>query len=181
RCTEKLSARFGCRYLVHLEDNEDSILDRMLGESAAAEVRRRPDLDVPESLSHPTRYRRFIAGAAGVTALIDRLLELKPSDTPGQVFWPAFDAELEWGKPTDERFRGGIGIRAGERVVVYKGNVHPANQREAASLYLALALLRRRGVPIRLVRTGIDFAAPYDAPLTAIMRDIVIELGVRPR
>ena len=31
RFTEKLSARLSCGYVVHLEDNEDSILDRMLG------------------------------------------------------------------------------------------------------------------------------------------------------
>ena len=180
RYTEKLSARLGCPYVVHLEDNEESILARTLGVSVA-DLRRRADLEVPESLTHPVRYRRFLAGAAGMTALIDRLLEFKPEGIPGQVFWPAFDAEMDWGRPPDEKLRQRIGLRPGERVVVYTGNVHPANQREVSSLYLALALLRRRGVPLRLVRTGTDFAPPYEPPLAEIMGELVISLGQRPR
>ena len=180
RYTEKLAARLGCGYVVHLEDNEESILARTLGVSVA-ELRRRPDLEVPESLTHPVRYRRFLAGAAGMTALIDRLLEFKPEGVPGQVFWPAFDPDLDWGRPPDERLRDQIGVRPGEHVVVYTGNVHAANQREVSSLYLAIALLRRRGVPVRLVRTGKDFAPPYEAPLADAMRELEIGLGLRPR
>jgi glycosyltransferase involved in cell wall biosynthesis len=181
RFTEALTARAGCGYLVHLEDNEETIFERMAGTSAVAALRRRPDADVPDSVSHPVRYKRFLAGAAGVTALIDRLLEFKPDDVPGHVFWPAFDADLDWGRPRDERLREQLGIRVGERVVVYTGNVHSANQREVSSLYLALALVRRRGVPIRLVRTGVDYAPPYEPPLANKMREFVIELGLRER
>jgi len=182
RCyTEKLAARLGCGYVVHLEDNEESILERMLGPSAVAEIRRRPEADIPESLSHPVRYRRFLAGATGVTALIDRLLEFKPAGVPGQIFWPAFDADLDWGMARDERLREQLGIATSERVVVYTGNVHPANQQEVSSLYLALALLRRRGIRVRLVRTGIDFVPPHEPALSDAMREIVIQLGVRPR
>jgi glycosyltransferase involved in cell wall biosynthesis len=179
RYTETLSTRIGCGYVVHLEDNEESILARTLGLSDAA--LHRADLEVPESLSHPLRYRLFLAGAAGVTALIDRLLEFKPDLLPGQVFWPAFDKELDWGRPRDERLAEQIGLAPSERVVVYTGNVHPANQREVSSLYLALALLRRRGVPVRLVRTGVDFAAPHGAPLAETMAEMVISLGLRRR
>jgi glycosyltransferase involved in cell wall biosynthesis len=183
RCnTEKLAAHLGCGYVVHLEDNEESILERMLGVSVA-QLSRRPEAEivVPESLSHPIRYRRFLAGAAGVTALIDRLLEFKPAEVPGQVFWPAFDAELDWGRPRDEELRQRLGIAPEERVVVYTGNVHPANQREVSSLYLALALVRRRGVPVRLVRTGEDFVLPFVQPLAETMAAFVVNLGRRPR
>jgi glycosyltransferase involved in cell wall biosynthesis len=180
RYTEELTARLGCGYIVHLEDNEEHILERVLGLSID-EMRRRSDTQVPESLSHPVRYRSFLAGAAGVTALIEPLLEFKPAEIPGQIFWPAFDAELDWGMPRDDRLREQVGIARGERVVVYTGNVHAANQREVSSLYLALALLRRRGIPVRLVRTGIDFVPPYEPALAETMNAIVIKLGLRPR
>jgi glycosyltransferase involved in cell wall biosynthesis len=180
RYTETLSLRLGCPYVVHLEDNEESILVRTLGLSLH-DLLRRADLEVPDSLTHPVRYRSFLAGAAGVTALIDRLLEFKPEGLPGQVFWPAFDVELGWGRPPDEGLRQRIGLRAGERVVVYTGNVHPANRREMSSLYLALALLRRRGVPLRLVRTGTDHVLPYELPLAQVMGEMVISLGQQPR
>jgi glycosyltransferase involved in cell wall biosynthesis len=181
RYTEEFTARVACGYLVHLEDNEESIFERMAGASAAAEIRRRPEAEVPDHLSHPVRYRRFLAGAVGVTALIDRLLEFKSGDVPGHVFWPAFDADLDWGRPPDEVLREQLGIRVGERVVVYTGNVHSANQREVSSLYLALALMRRRGVAVRLVRTGVDYAPPYEPPLADKMREFVIDLGLRAR
>src|SRR5262249_29682621 len=42
-------------------------------------------------------------------------------------------------------------------VIVYPGNVHPANAEEVRSLYLAIALLNRRGYPTFLVRTGTDY------------------------
>jgi glycosyltransferase involved in cell wall biosynthesis len=181
RQTEKLAARLGCGYVVHLEDNEESILERTLGVSAVARIRRRPETDVPDGLSHPVRYRHFLAGAAGVTALIDRLLEFKPAEVPNHVFWPAFEPEAGWDRPRDERLREKLGIRLAENVVVYTGNVHAANQWEVSSLYLALALLRRRGVPVRLVRTGIDFVEPFAPALVDTMRGIEIDLGIRPR
>jgi glycosyltransferase involved in cell wall biosynthesis len=179
RQTEELSAQLGCAYVAHLEDNEESIVERTL-QIPIAELRR-TNAEVPETLSHPVRYREFLAGAAGVTALIDRLLEFKPAHVPGKVIWPAFDAEMDWAQPRDERLREQLGISPAEKVVVYTGNVHAANQREVSSLYLALALLRRRGVPVRLVRTGQDHARLYDPALADVMREIVIEMGTRPR
>jgi len=177
--TLQLCAKLSCGYLAHLEDNEESILERSMG-VPIAELRRR-DAEVPETLSHPNRYREFLAGAAGVTALIDRLLEFKPGHVPGRVIWPAYDAEMNWERPRDEPLRERLGISRSEKVVVYTGNVHAANQREVSSLYLALALLRRRGVPVRLVRTGQDHARLYDAALADKMREFVIEMGVVPR
>jgi glycosyltransferase involved in cell wall biosynthesis len=182
RFTEELSQRLGCGYFIHLEDNEEHIAERMLGVPMET-LRRLPEseLQVPDSLSHPVRYQQFLAGAVGVSALIDRLLEFKPAAVPGLVFWPASDAGLEWHRPRDEQLREQLGIAPEELVVVYTGNVHPANQREVSSLYLALALLRRRGLGVRLVRTGNDYAQLYEPGLADTMKELVIELGRRPR
>jgi glycosyltransferase involved in cell wall biosynthesis len=182
RFTLELAARLACRYVVHLEDNEESILERVLG-TRVEDLLRRPEADVvvPDQLSHPHRYRTFLAGAAGVTAIIDRLLEFAPANVPQQVFWPSFDPELDWSPPRDERLRKQLGIAADEHVVAYTGNVHLANRREVASLYLAVALLRRRGVRLRLVRTGTDHASPFIPELAGLMKSLVIELGRRSR
>jgi len=178
RFTLELTTRIGCGYVVHLEDNEETILERVL-EVRIEDLASRPESEVvvPDQLSHPHRYRRFLAGALGVTVIIDRLLEFAPAHVPGQLFWPAFDAELEWARPRDERLRQQLGIAPDEQVVVYTGNVHLANRREVGSLYLALALLRRRGARVRLVRTGTDYVSPYDPALADVMRAFVIELG----
>ena len=75
-------------------------------------------------------------GAAGVTVLMDRLLELKPAHVPGAVFWAGFDAafaEIVPGRP-DPAFRQRLGLAASDLVAVYTGNVHNSNVAEARSL-----------------------------------------------
>ncbi len=129
----------------------------------------------------PAPVPRVPGRASGVTALIDRLLEFAPADVPQQVFWPAFDRELDWCRSRDEHLREQLGIASDEHVVAYTGNVHLANRREVASLYLAVALLRRRGARLRLVRTGTYYAPPYAPELAEVMRSSVVELGYRPR
>ena len=52
RLTEELSARHGCPYVVHLEDNEDAITASRLG-LTLEELHARPLGQVPETLAHP--------------------------------------------------------------------------------------------------------------------------------
>src|SRR5258708_25563904 len=84
-----------------MDDNEEVILESESG-FTYAELEHLPPQEleelVPEYRSHPLRYKKFLNGAAGVTVLMDRLLEFKPSHVPGLVFWPGFD----------EQFRGPI-------------------------------------------------------------------------
>ena len=60
--------------------------------------------------------------------------------------------------PPDPALREKLGIRPEEKVLCYNGNSHFANGAEMQSLYEAVFLLNRRGVPCRLVRTGLDAA-----------------------
>jgi hypothetical protein len=86
--TEALARRYAVPYLVHLEDNEEVIVEDELEGPSFAELGSLPlpliDQLVAAHRSHPVYYPRFLANAAGVTVLMDRLLEFKPVHVPGQ-------------------------------------------------------------------------------------------------
>src|SRR5215470_7337477 len=59
---ERLSARHRFKQFIHLEDNEEHLVEKLYGQVAGT--------DFPPSLSHPVRYRGFLQRAAGVTVII---------------------------------------------------------------------------------------------------------------
>jgi glycosyltransferase involved in cell wall biosynthesis/ubiquinone/menaquinone biosynthesis C-methylase UbiE len=181
--TQDLAARYKCPYLVHLEDNEDFIVESELGETPYYElVRLGRDGKVPEHRSHPIRSREFIAGAAGVTAVIDRLLEFKPKDLPGLVFWPGFDPEFIEPRPESaSELRSRFGCPEGDAIIVYNGNIHEANADEVRSLFLAVRTLRRLGRRVTLLKTGWNYVAEHEWIREAVDSGAVRDLGFLPR
>jgi glycosyltransferase involved in cell wall biosynthesis len=184
KLTERLAYTYRCSYLVHLEDNEEVILENEL-KLTYDELRHLPPDDlnamVPEHRSHPRQYREFLAKAAGVTALIDRLLEFKPKDLPGLVFWPGFDAEFLRPPGSVEQSHNRFGVRAGDTILVYNGNIHDTNAREVRSLFLAAQALRRCGRPISILKTGWNHVSDQSWIQEAIESGAVIDLGFVPR
>jgi glycosyltransferase involved in cell wall biosynthesis len=158
--TSGLAARHAVPYFVHLEDNEDVIaadqlgIDRSQLRSASEE---RIDARLTQTISHPRRFREFLAGAAGVTLIVDRLRELVPDGIPAAVIPPAFEPDLFVPQRASLELRRRLRLHDDDRVVVYAGNVHPTNAGEVRNLYLAVIELRRRGRRLRLVRLGQDF------------------------
>src|SRR5262249_34497678 len=71
----------------------------------------------------------------------------------GAVFWPGFEDAMLDARPR-EPLREALGLAPDELVLVYTGNVHNSNLGEVRSLYIAVGLLRRAGLPVRLVRAG---------------------------
>jgi len=182
--TEYLVGVYKCSYVVHLEDNEEVILENELGGLTFEEVLRLPakriDTLVPAHRSHPTRYRKFLAGAVGVTALIDRLLEFKPPDLPGLVFWPGFDLEFLRLPSSTGELRRKFGVPEGDTVLAYNGNIHQTNAAEVHSLFLAAQALRRSGRHVKLLKTGRnDIAEGWIQE--AIESGAVADLGFLPR
>jgi glycosyltransferase involved in cell wall biosynthesis/2-polyprenyl-3-methyl-5-hydroxy-6-metoxy-1,4-benzoquinol methylase len=179
RMTEELASRYHCPYVVHLEDNEERIVADNLG-IRVADLPNVPshvlDTRIVPGLSHPFRFREFLANSGGVTALMDRLLEFKPEEVPGQIFWPAYDENLPWASPVDYPARRSLGLRDSDFVLVYTGNSHASNRNEVFSLYLAVGLLNRRGLPVKLVRTGTD-DGPILGPTLGELRQHCVELG----
>ena len=177
--TEALASRHGIPYVVHLEDNEEIIVEDELGGATFAELGRlpRPVIDrlVAAHRSHPVHYPEFLARAAGVTALMDRLLEFKPPEVPGLVFWAGFDAGFAEARP-EPGFRRRLGVGEADVIAAYTGNVHRSNVAEFRSLVVGIAALRRRGHPVVLVKTGRnDIDIPYFEEAKA--QGAVVDLG----
>lgn len=183
KMVEVLASGYGAPYVVHLEDNEEAILESNLGMPLKTLLQLpegRLNSLIPEHLSHPIRYRQFLKNAQGVTMVMDTLQAFGPENEAKVVIWPGYEEELQWHRPPDHVLRQRLGIAPQENVVVYTGNVHNANHREVFSLYLAVGLLNRRGVPTRLVRTGTDYVRLHDKHLKMLER-YCISLGHLPR
>jgi glycosyltransferase involved in cell wall biosynthesis len=175
---EKLAGICAFSLFIHLEDNEELILEVNLGTSFDDLARNR-SADIPANLSHPRHYRAFIAAADGVTMIMDRLERFVPNETPRLVLWPGADNQLFFPRPRDPQLLEQLGIAPETVVLCYTGNVHSANGRDVRSLYLAAAILDREGTPARLIRTGRDFCS-FLGPDEEWAYKVSIELGRMP-
>ena len=184
KITQTLAARYRCPYLVHMEDNEEAILENELPYDPSRNPGDpRPPIVysiMPEWRIHPLHYREFLANAVGMTAVMDRLLEFKPSHVPGVVFWPGYDEDFLQLPASSEDLRRRYGITSDEHVAVYTGNIHASNRKEVRSLYLAVGLLNRRGVPLKIVKTGWNYEDPLGNELQELKAHVV-DLGFVPR
>lgn len=172
---EQLKSLCSFTLFIHLEDNEELILEVNLGASfdylAAAE-----HVEVPPNLSHPHRYREFLNSAAAITIIMDRLGEFVPDGRPKLELWPGADRTLFYPQPKDAATLEGLGIPFENIVLCYTGNVHSANAREVRSLYLAAAILNRQGIPTTLLRAGKDYC-PFWGPDEAWAREVSVDVG----
>ena len=172
---EKVRALCSALLFIHLEDNEELILETNLGRSFE-ELARSRNTKLPGNLAHPRNYLRFIAGADGVTMIMDRLEKFVPPALPRIILWPAADPQLFFARKKDETFLASLGVPPENIVLCYTGNVHSANAREVRSLYLAAAILSREGTPTTLVRAGNDYC-PFLGPDEKWAREVSVELG----
>jgi glycosyltransferase involved in cell wall biosynthesis len=174
--------RLGAPYTIHLEDNEELLIESATGRSLA-ELQRLPlrqqDSLVPIDLIHPTHHREFLDGAAGITVITEALNEFNHAGRPHSVVRPGID--LERFRPNLEpHSREELGLSKDDFVLVYHGIIHYANQHDMLSLYLAVKLLQRRGHRVRLLRLGhTEFGGPDPRAFRAL-GDGVVELGPTP-
>jgi len=183
RFVEALCRKTKSPYVVHLEDNEDVIaaVERGLPIGHVLEKPRwRRQRQNEAHLSHPDRMRHFLAGAAGVTALGDALLEFAPPHVPTHVFWPGWNEDSFAEQPTpDAPTREKLGIPDDACVIVYQGNAHKANATDMRSLYSAVAIANRAGMPARLIRIGRDHV-DFLGDLAGIVGRYVTTVGYLP-
>jgi len=172
---ERLRSLCSFALLVHLEDNEELILEVNLG-SPFDDLARREDLEVPVNLSHPRRYRAFLKSAAAVTLIMDRLDEFVPKDQPKLILWPGADRTLFGPRPKDKSFLSRLGVPPDNVILCYTGNVHSANAREVRSLYVATAILNRQNIPTTLLRAGKDYC-PFLGGDDGWAREVSVDLG----
>ncbi len=174
------------RIVVHLEDDERALTSAQLGRAwmdLALLPARELDPLVPPSLAHPHRMAGFLAAADGVTAIAEPLLAYA-GGAPTHLLQPGADA-AELPPPPSSGARAAwlerLGVPAHHSVIVYPGNLHAANRREMFSLYVAVQILRRRGVPVTLIRTGEDFCPGLDTAFDHLRGRVSRELGRVPR
>ena len=179
KLSETVVGRYGCPYVVHLEDNEAVILADAIGGDVYERLDALPlaesDSIVGPRRTHPVRATAFLEGAGGITVVIDTLLELKPRSVPGVVFWPGFDrAVLDL--PADlSAIRAELRIAPDDFVLVYTGNVHKSNLEEIRTLYSAVGALRDAGHRVILVKTGsnhVDMKWVRKSGLRRAVRDL---------
>ena len=158
RCREAMPT---ADLVVHMEDNEQH-LSEVYAKTGYARLRHLSDGELaaklPLNLSHPRRHLDLLRSADGVTGIVAELADFVPAGVPFAEQWPAVDFERYHPGPPDPGLRAALGIRSGEKILCYTGNSHFANGAEVQSLYEAVFLLNRQGVPCRLVRTGVDAA-----------------------
>jgi glycosyltransferase involved in cell wall biosynthesis len=147
------------KLIVHLEDNEEIVAEKLLGLPKAI-IESLPDEKLqaitPDTLSHYTYYKHFLRGAHGITIIVDALREFVPENKPCMILWPIIDTERYSPQDGNANVREGLGIRPHEYIVCYIGSAHSVNAHEVRSLYVAVALANREGLPVRLIRAGRD-------------------------
>jgi len=161
-----MAARMGAPYFVHMEDNERRIIEAFYHKPFAVLLQEaaKGTCDFRQIGIHPILHQTFLAEAAGVSVLMDRLAEFVPPSVPTQLIWPACECEFFHLPPEPNlSLRRGLGIPDDAAVIVYPGNVHHANCDIMSPLYRALPLVEAAGHNIRLVRcAGSDMWLPSD-------------------
>jgi glycosyltransferase involved in cell wall biosynthesis len=180
--TEVLCRRYQCPYIVHLEDNEEFIFSAFTNiPLAQTSTISSKELDqvTGQGLSHPVHYRRFLAGASGVTTIIQTLAAFVPEGIPTEEIWPGYGEELFYPQSGDDALRSKLGIQDGTYVIAYAGNAHAANAAEMHSLYSAVGLVNRQGHPLKLIRCGRNSVDLLGEELHFI-KEHIVDVGFRP-
>lgn len=150
-CVE-LREKYAFKLVIHLEDNEELLTQKFCTQQQLS-----GQAEFPDTWSHPVLYREFMAEADGATVIIKELQEFVPAPKPSLTLWPGVDTGIFYPRPADHELSKQLQIPLNSLVIVYTGNVHAANATEVRSLYLAVAMLNREGIPTCLIRTGVDY------------------------
>ena len=94
--TTTLVSQLRVPYVIHLEDNEDYLLESDTGMSLD-ELQRLPldaqDRITAPDLIHPTHHVEFLRGAAGITVITEELNDFNVGGRPHHVARPGIDSE----------------------------------------------------------------------------------------
>lgn len=157
---EKLKEKFpNSKLVIHLEDNEEIIIESNLHQTMSELMDysdEKLESLIPENLSHPFRYKSFLESSSACTIIIDKLKEFVPPEIRTMILWPIIDFN-RFNIKNNSELRKNYKIKSNEIVISYTGNVHAANYREVRSLYLAVVLANKEGIPCKMIRTGKDY------------------------
>jgi glycosyltransferase involved in cell wall biosynthesis len=154
--------RYGCPYVVHLEDNETTLAS------------------IGATLEAPQMIREFVAGAAGATIIVDALRDTLPEGLALHLLEPGVDSSI-FAPNLDEfdrkRLCDALEVPSDAWIAVYPGTGHPATADDMFSLYTAVHALNACGYKVHLIRTGVDCTPEVDARFSRFPRTHVTYLG----
>lgn len=178
--TQKLLPKYNVPYLVHLEDNEEHLIESILGIRMQI-LRWLPNfalnLLIQPHMSHPIRYKEYLKNASGITLINERLNKFCPPNIPTEIIWAGYQENLQWNRSIDMELKHSLGIGDNEFVIAYTGNIHRVNYIEVRELYRAIEMLYSRGYPVKLIRTGTDYISFLDKNQQNFKKKYCIELG----
>jgi len=147
------------KLVIHLEDNEERIVEIFTGTSFQILATEAESVlnALPDGYSHPLRYKEFLRSADAATVIFNTLEVFIPATTQRIVLWPGVDTNRFNPQVLPSTHPALKNLKPDERVIVYSGNAHLANESEVRNLYQAVKILNDGGLKVKLVRTGSDY------------------------
>ena len=180
KMTQKLLQVYSCPYIVHVEDNEQYLIESIL-KIPFPIIKRLPNallrFLIQPHMSHPSKHKDFLHHAAGVTVIMDRLKEFCPKNMQTEIIWAGYQEDLDWNMAVDIELKRSLGISDEDFVITYTGNAHRVNCNEVADLYHAIEMLYLKGLPVKLIRTGTDYVSFLNRKQRTLRKKYSIELG----
>lgn len=171
------------KLVVHLEDNEEAILESFYRNPI--ENLKRDGLpngftDWEPMISHPIEYQNLLLRADGVTIIIDSLIEFVPEATPRLELWPGIERQESAPATEPSTLKKALGIDLDDKVIVYSGGISSNNLNDVLSLYEAVGLLNKSGRKVKLIKTG-PSAKVFENAIPHGVRAFTIDLGILPK
>ena len=171
-----LSAKYEFKLVIHLEDNEESLIQRHLN-LPIEQISGENEHLIPCNLSHPQKYKEFLHTADSVTVIIDSLNIFVPESMSTITLLPGVENRQFFPRPRNPELITSLNIPDHATILCYTGNVHLANQEDVRCLYLAVGQRNLEGKPTILLRTGLDYNLQFLQQDELWVKQYAIELG----
>ena len=121
-----LSLLYQFALVVHLEDNEESIIEKFL-QISLDDWSQEDEGKLSPYLTHPFKYREFMDNADGVTIIMDKLEEFVPENTLRYILYPGVDTKQFYPRAKNQALLQEWNIPEEATILSYTGNVHLTN------------------------------------------------------
>lgn len=172
-----------CRLIVHLEDNEDSILEsyyRCPIDQLRYPAPATKPIEWNPKLAHPIRYKRFLWKSDGITTINPNLSKLLPTPKPTINISPILTAENFKPTLTREETKKKFNLPSDAKFIVYPGGVTSNNREDIRNLYIAVKIANERAGPIYVIKTGPN-CPDLEKSFSFDINSIRIDLGLVER
>lgn len=178
--TQHYQSRFpAAALIIHLEDNEDAIIESAY--QRPIEQLRFPNSNDPEPqwnerLSHPVKYKQFLASADSITLLAPTLANLLPVDKESLLITPILDLHRFTNTKPSGEIKSIFSIPENKKLLVFTGGITSNNREDIRQLYLAVKLLQQNDIPVLIIKTGPSCTA-FEKSFAFPLENICLDLG----